>query len=240
AGHLALMGVAVLAVLLAPETVPRRRARIEVRIGVPRDQLRGFATFLGPAGFLMSFLDAALLAIVPLYIVQTLEVHNVAVAGLVGFLILGMGGFTPLVLSRVEPRRAMIVGVVVSSLCSLMIVASSAVDTVVPVVAAAAVIGFTNGLILQGGTAICGITVPLRDRGKLISAFYMCCYAGTVPTVGLGYLATGVGLTAALAVWSATALVLAAFVLGVGGRMFRRVVPYVEPPARPAPEGAAA
>jgi hypothetical protein len=38
-----------------------------------------------------------------------------------------------------------------------------------------------------------------------------------------------VGLTTALAVWAAVGLVLAAFVLLVGGRVFRRVVPYVEP-----------
>lgn len=233
-GHLALMAIAVTAVLLARETVPRRRARIEIRIGVPPGQMRGFATFLGPAGFLMSFLDAALLAIVPLYIFQTLGVHNVAIAGLVGFLILGMGAFTPLLLGRVEPRRAMMAGVCISSVSSLLVLAAAAADTVVLVVIAAAVIGFTNGLILQGGTAICGITVPLQDRGKLISAFYMCCYSGTIPIVGLGYLANWIGLTAALAVWCGVALALATFVMVVGSRAFRRVIPYIEPsPAAP-------
>jgi MFS family permease len=228
-GHLALMVVAVAAVLIAPETVPRRRARIETRIGIPAGQGLGFATFLGPAGFLMSYLDAALLALVPLYIAETLHVKNVIVPGLVGFLILGMGGFTPLVLGRVEPRRAMMAGVSISSVASLLVVGAAAADTVALVVVAAAVIGFTNGLILQGGTAICGITVPLHDRGKLISAFYMCCYSGTIPIVGMGYLSHAVGLTTALAVWAAVGLVLAAFVLLVGGRVFRRVVPYVEP-----------
>jgi MFS family permease len=233
-GHLALMALAFAAILLAPETVPRRRVRVEVRIGVPEGQARGFATFLGPAGFLMSFLDAALLSVVPLYIVQTLEVRNVAIVGLVGFLILGMGGFTPLVLGRLEPRRAVIAGICVSAVASLLVVAAAAADTVALVVLAAALIGFTNGLILQGGTAICGITVPLQDRGKLVSAFYMCCYAGTTPIVGLGYLAGAIGLTGALAIWSGVALALGAFVVGVGGRVFRRVVPYVEPPPAPA------
>jgi predicted MFS family arabinose efflux permease len=216
-GHLALMVVAIGAVLIAPETVPRRRARLEVKIGIPEGQGKGFATFLGPAGFLLSYLDAALLALVPLYIARTLEVDSVIVPGLVGFLILGMGGLTPLVLGRVEPRRGMMIGVAISSVSSIL------------VLAAAAVIGFTNGLILQGGTAICGITVPLHDRGKLISAFYMCCYSGTIPIVGIGYLSHSVGLTAALSVWAGFGLVLAAFVLFVGGRVFRRVTPYVEP-----------
>ena len=228
-GHLILMVVAIGAVLMAPETVARRRARLETRIGIPAGQGMGFATFLGPAGFLLSYLDAALLALVPLYIARTLDVDSVIVPGLVGFLILGMGGLTPLVLGRVEPRRGMMIGVSVSSVASLLVVGAAAADTVAPVIVAAGVIGFSNGLILQGGTAICGITVPLHDRGKLISAFYMCCYSGTLPIVGMGYLSYAVGLTAALAVWAAFGLLLAAFILLVGGRVFRRVTPYVEP-----------
>ena len=59
----------------------------------------------------------------------------------------------------------------------------------------AALLGVVNGMILQGGTVICGTIVPLEERGKLMSALYMCAYAGTVPTVGLGYLSQAIGLT---------------------------------------------
>jgi MFS family permease len=235
-GHAALMAVAVLAVLLTPETVARRPARLRMGVGVPPGQLAAFATFLAPAAFLMSFLDATLLSVAPLYMANTLGVDNVAVIGLVGFLVLGLGGFTPLIARRVPPRRAVIVGVGAASLSSLLVVGASAVDTAALVVVAAGVIGLINGLILQGGTAICGVSVPITERGKLISALYMCAYAGTVPTVALGYLSQAIGLTASLAAFSAAALVLAAFILLVGARIFREVVPYVEPlPPSPVP-----
>lgn len=227
--HLALMVVAVAAVVITPEVIRRRPARIEIRVGVPRDQRAGFATFLAPAAFLMSFLDATLLSVVPLYIVRTLGVDNLAVVGLVGFLILAMGGFAPFVVGWLNPRRAVIVGVAASSLASLLVVAAAGVGTVALVVLAAAVIGCTNGLILQGATAICGVSVPIQERGKLISALYMCCYAGTLPTVGLGYLAGAIGLTATLAVFSGAAIAMAGFVIVVGARRYRRVIPYVEP-----------
>jgi len=96
------------------------------------------------------------------------------------------------------------------------------------VLAAAAIIGLLNGLTLQGATAICGVSAPLRERGKLISALYMCAYAGTIPTIALGYLAQDIGLTKAVGVFSAGAMILAAFVILVGGRVFRQVVPYQE------------
>jgi MFS family permease len=234
-GHVLLMGLAIAALLVTPETVRRRPARIQVRVGVPPGQFAAFATFLAPAVFLMSFLDATLLAVAPLYMANTLGVENVAVIGLVGFLVLGLGGFTPLLARNVPPRAAVIAGVAAASLASLLVVGAAAVGTAALVVLAAGVIGLINGLILQGGTAICGISVPISERGKLISALYMCAYSGTVPTVGLGYLSQAIGLTASLAVFSGAAVAIAAFVLAVGSRIFRHVIPYVEPvPSRPA------
>jgi MFS family permease len=226
-----LMAVAVLALVLTPETIRRRpMGRIRMSVGVPAGQLLAFATFLAPAAFLMSFLDATLLSVVPLYMAETLEVDNIALIGLVGFLILGAGGITPLFAGRIPPRASVMIGVAAASSASLLVVGAAAFDTVALVIVAAGVIGLLNGLILQGGAAICGVSVPVSERGKLMSALYMCAYSGTIPTVGLGYLSGAIGLTPALLVSSLGALGLAAFILTVGRRSFRRVVPYVEPP----------
>ncbi len=230
--HAVLMMVAIVAIIITPETLPlgvrTGPRRIRIRIGVPAGQLKAFATFLAPAFFLMSFLDATLLAVVPLYMVDTLGVTNLALIGLVGFLILGTGGLTPLLFRAIDPRRAVIIGVIGSSSASLLVVAAAFAGTAAFVIAAAAIIGFINGLILQGGTTICSVSVPLAERGKLISALYTCAYSGTLPTVGLGYLSEAVGLTRSLAVFSAVAIALALFVVVVGARTFREVVPHRE------------
>jgi MFS family permease len=230
-GHALLMLLGIAAIVLAPETLARREAkgRISLRVGVPAGQFRGFVTFIAPAGFLMSFLDATFLSLTPLYMVDTLGERNLALVGLVGFLILGAGGFTPLVFRAIEPRRAMMIGVTASTLASLLVVGAAGAGTVVLVIVAAAVVGFTNGLILQGATTICSCVVPMHERGKLVSALYTCCYAGTVPSVGLGYLSRAIGLTATMAVFSGVAGLLATFVMTVGRRNFREVIVYREP-----------
>jgi MFS family permease len=232
--HALLMLVALGAVLAAPETIRRRPLKIEINVGVPAGQFRAFATFLAPAAFLMSFLDATLLSVVPLYMANTLGVDNLALIGLVGFLILGMGGFTPFIFRGIDPRRAVMIGVATSSLASLAIVSAASLGSVALVIGAAAVIGLLNGLILQGGTTIGAISVPIEERGKLLSALYMCAYSGTIPVVALGYLADRVGLTVALGVFSLVALALATFILTVGRQNFRAVVPYREPVPEPA------
>ncbi len=226
-GHALLMIVGIGAILLAPETLKRRKGvKLALRVGVPEGQFRGFATFLAPAAFLMSFLDATLLSLTPLYMSDTLHVRNIALFGLVGFLVLAAGGITPLAFRGLDPRRAVMMGVCASTVFSLLVVAASAFNTAVLVIVAAGIIGFTNGLILQGATAICGIVVPIEERGKLVSALYMCAYSGTVPSVALGYLSRGVGLTTTMAVFSAVAAVIATFVMTIGRRNLPHVVPY--------------
>ncbi len=190
--------------------------------------MAGFATFLAPAAFTLGFLDATLLSVVPLYMVSVLGVTNLAIVGLVGFLELGLGGVTPLFARGVTPRPAVMWGVGGGAAASLLVVSASQVNSVALVLVAAAVIGLLNGLTLQGATAICGVSVPILERGKLLSALYMCAYAGTIPTIGLGYLSQAIGITAALGIFSAASLVLAAVVIVLGGRVYPEVVPYRE------------
>jgi MFS family permease len=131
-----------------------------------------------------------------------------------------------------------------SAALSFLIVASSQVDAVGLVVFAAGAIGFINGFILYGGTVIAGTIVPIEERGKLMSLLYTFAYAGTVPTVALGYLGDAIGLSGSLLIFSIAASAIALFVLLVGRRLFREVVPYVEEvvvtPAPPSGEAAPA
>jgi MFS family permease len=235
-GHALLMLIAFAAFFVTPETIPRKPrdpssgGRWKIQVGVPAGQMAGFATFLAPGAFVLGFLDATLLSVVPLYMVAVLGVHNLALIGLVGFLELGLGGVTPLLARQVPPRVAVMWGVGGGALASLLVVSAAQLHSVALVIIAAAVIGLLNGLTLQGATAICGVSVPIAERGKLLSALYMCAYAGTIPTIALGYLAEAIGITTALAIFSAVAIALAAVVILVGGRVYREVIPYIEIP----------
>ena len=231
--HLVLLAVGIGCVILASETVPRRRYKFEIRVGVPKGQMRGFAGFMAPAAFTMSFMEGTVLSIVPLYLYETLGERNVAIAGLCGFLVLGLGGMTPLVTRNVPPRLAVMIGLGVSAVVTWLIAIAAVGGSALLVVVAAGIIGFVNGMILQGATVICGTVVPLQERGKLLSSLYMCAYAGTVPAVGLGYLSLSIGLTATLVVFSIASCVLAAWVIIFGRRLFPRVIPYEEHVAIP-------
>ncbi len=226
--HLLLLAVGLGCVIIARETVPRRPFKIEVRAGVPPGQMRGFAGFLAPAAFTMSFMEGTVLSVVPLYLFKTLGERNVAIAGLCGFLVLGVGGMTPLITRNIRPRNAVMIGLGASAAVTWLIAAAAVGSSALLVVVAAGIMGFLNGMILQGATVICSTVVPLEERGKLLSSLYMCAYAGTVPAVGLGYLSLAIGLTHTLVVFSILACLLALWVIVFGRTMFPRVIPYEE------------
>ncbi len=231
-GHIVFMLIGMVAIATAAETLMRSPSpgRFRIRIGVPEGQSLGFLTFVAPAIFLMSFIEGTFLSVVPIFVFESLDVRNLAVIGLIGFLTLALGGLAPFLVRGLDPRRSLIIGVTTSSLLSFLIAASSQMDSVGLVLAAATIIGLTNGFILFGGTVICGTIVPIEERGKLMSLLYMCAYAGTTPTVALGYLADAIGLTATLTIFSCVAVAIAGFVLVVGRRNFREVIPHEHPP----------
>jgi MFS family permease len=229
--HIALMVVGMVAIWTASETLMRHPSPgpFRIRIGVPKGQGLGFLTFVAPAAFMMSFVEGTVLSVVPIFVYDTLGETNLAIVGLIGFLVLAVGATAPFVARNLDPRRAVILGVGCSAVLSFLIVASSGLDSVGLVVFAAGAIGFINGFILYGATVIAGTIVPIEERGKLMSLVYTFAYAGTIPTVALGYLADDIGLTGSLLVFSLAATALALFILFVGRRLFREVVPYVEP-----------
>ena len=230
-GHIVLMLVGIVAVSAAAETLLRspNPGPFRIRIGVPRGQKPGFLTFVAPAIFLMSYLEGTVLSLVPIYMVKELGVTNIAIVGAVGFLVLGLGGVSPFVARRFDPRTAIMIGVSLSTVFSLLIIATSRVESAGLIVVAATLIGATNGFILYGGTVICGTIVPIRERGKLMSLLYVFAYSGTVPVVALGFLSDSIGLTTALAIFTAVGAILATFVLTVGRRLFPEVIPHREP-----------
>lgn len=230
-GHIALMVIGIVAVASASETLRRRQnpGPFRVRLGVPHGQTKGFLTFVAPATFTMSYFEGTLLSLVPIYMVADLGVQNLAVVGSVGFLVLGLGGLSPFIARRFDPRTAIMIGLSFTTVEALLIILTVQVESALLIVIAAAAIGITNGFILYGGTVICGTIVPIEERGKLMSLLYMCAYSGTIPVVGLGFLANAIGLTGSLVTFWAVGLALALFVLTVGRRLFPAVIPYREP-----------
>jgi MFS family permease len=221
--HLVLLVSALAAILSLPETLAERRpVQVKVKLGVPAQHRSAFLAFVALSGALLTMLDGATLSIVPLFIADTLT-SNLAVIGLVGFLVLAVGGVSSLLARRLEPRRSVVIGSIAAAAGSFLFAAAAVTETVGPVVAAAVVVGAANGLILRGGNEMCAILAPPADRGKVMSTYYLACYLGmSLPVLGLAYLSEPLGLGPALLGLACVAAIMAAVILTVGRQALDR------------------
>jgi len=207
--HLVALAVAAAIVALLPETVPPDQPHrpMTLRLGVPAAEREVFWRVLVPSGMLFSLFDAAALSLVPVFVVRKLEIHNYALVGAAGFLVLVTGALSQVALPRLDPRRAISWGLAVAAVASLGIAAGSPTDSVPLLLGSVALTGAACGLVFKGGIDLITLIAPPTDRGKLISSYYVACYAGgfSVPLVLLGALSDLLGLTQALLILSAAA-----------------------------------
>jgi MFS family permease len=233
--HLVALAAAAVIVATLPETVTvRSRRPLSLRIEVPAAERAVFWRVLVPSGALFSLFDGVALALVPVFLVRTLEVSNYAVVGAAGFLVLVSGAISQVLLPNLPPDRAIGWGLAAASASSVGVVLSSPARSTPLALVAVSLTGAAAGLVFKGGLDLCTQIAPVADRGKLLSSYYVACYLGgfSVPLLLVGALSDLVGLTAALACLSVTAAAGAAWTWAVGLRSLHGLPP-PDPAAAP-------
>lgn len=226
--HLFALAAAAVIVLTLPETVRvRSRRPLSLRLEVPAAERAVFWRVLVPSGALFSLFDGVALSLIPVFLVRTLEIHNYALVGAAGFLVLVSGAVSQLLLPRLAPDRAIGWGLAAASAASVGVVLSSPVRSAPLALVSVAFTGAAAGLVFKGGLDLCTQIAPVQDRGKLLSSYYVACYLGgfSVPLLLVGVLSDLIGLTAALACLSAAAAAGAAWTWAVGLRSLHGLHP---------------
>jgi predicted MFS family arabinose efflux permease len=233
--HLGALAVAAGLVASLPETVTTRRRRpLSLRLEVPAAERAVFWRVLVVSGALFSLFDGVALSLIPVFLVRTLHVHNYALVGAAGFLVLVSGAVSQVLLPRLAPARAIGGGLMAASLASVGVVVAAPLESAALALASVAATGAAAGLVFKGGIDLCSRIAPVADRGKLLSSYYVACYLGgfSVPLLVVGALSDLIGLTAALAILSGAAAAGALWTWAVGLRCLDGLLP-----AAPGPPG---
>ncbi|MEV7290516.1 MFS transporter [Streptomyces microflavus] len=224
--HLALIAAAAALTWLLPETVTSsgRRPRLRPQgLAVP-PQVRGVFAPSALAAFAGFSLLGLFTAVAPAFMAETLDVHNLALAGLVVFSVFLASTAGQALMGRVGERRALPGGCFVL-VAGLVLVAASLLLASLPLLVAGALCGgLGQGLAFRGAVTAISAAAPPEHRAATVSAFFVIAYLGiSLPVVGVGALTLGIGLRNAGLTFAGCVLVLA---LGVGLYLARR------PPAR--------
>ncbi|MEU3831519.1 MFS transporter [Streptomyces microflavus] len=224
--HLALIAVAAVLAWLLPETVTSSGRRLRLRpqgLAVP-PQVRGVFAPSALAAFAGFSLLGLFTAVAPAFVAETLDVHNLALAGLVVFSVFLASTAGQALMGRVGERRALPGGCFVL-VAGLVLVAASLLLASLPLLVAGALCGgLGQGLAFCGAVTAISAAAPPEHRAATVSAFFVVAYLGiSLPVVGVGALTLGIGLRNAGLTFAGCVLALA---LGVGLHLVRR------PPAR--------
>jgi MFS family permease len=216
---LALLVPAAIGIWAMPEPIartshPRLRPQAPT---VPREMRSTFtqAAIAGFAGFAVLGL---LTAVAPDFLGQTLGVTSRAVVGLVVFAVFAASTAGQVVLEFIPERAAIPAGAGALIVGMGSFALGLAASSLALLVLGGMIAGFGQGLSFRAGLAAVNERAPAAQRGAVASSFFVVMYVAiSLPVIGEGLLAQGVGLRAAgltfagvVAALSATVLILLA------------------------------
>ncbi len=212
---LVVVAVATGCVLALPETVgraehPRLRPQ---RISVPAEVRPVFvrAAIAGFAGFAVLGLFTA---VSPAFLGKVLDHRSPALVGLVVVLVFLASIAGQVYSLRLSTTRGLTAGCL-ALIAGMAVLATSLLLASLPVlVLGALVAGAGQGLAFRAGLGSVGEASPAKSRGAISSAYFVVLYLGiSVPVVGVGLLATWLGLVPAGVVFAVLVGLLAGAVL---------------------------
>jgi MFS family permease len=214
--YLACLAVATVAMLLVPETVVERHAPAfhVQRPSVPAEIRPPFLS-AAAAAFAVFALVGLFIALVPSFLGKELGQRNLAVAGLVVFVLFIVATLTQLLFHGITSRQALLGGFPWLALGLGLLVLGLRLGQLAVFVAGTVSAGAGVGLVMMGALATVNRIAPPEHRGEIVSAFFVVCYVGlAVPALGVGIASQHVGFFSATLVCS----VLLALVLGGAAR----------------------
>ncbi|WP_042434390.1 MFS transporter [Streptacidiphilus anmyonensis] len=219
--HLVLLAVAGLTLRSLPETVPEPRPWSAARVRLPALSASVRAVFVPSAlaGFAGFALLGVFTSVTPAFLTQYLGVRNLAVVGLVALVVFSGSTVGQLLAGRVSAVRALPAGCGLLVVGLMLLAGALAWQSFALIVLSAVVGGAGQGFALRGAVSRLAAMAPAAERGQVISAFFLAAYAGiSLPVVGIGLMATTVGLQDAGLYFAAAMAVLAA---AAGGYLLR-------------------
>ena len=210
--NLGLLAPAIVGVLLAPESVRRRRFRLRLQhLSVP-EEVKAVFVRGATAGFGSFAVAGVFSAVAPAFLAEVLGRTSHTLAGLVVFVIFGGSIVGQLAVPQLSDRRALVAGCALLVAGTGLLALALAIESLATLLASSVVLGLGQGLVIGAGLAAINQRAPVEQRGETASSFFVVMYVGlSVPVIGTGIAASSLGLRTAGIAFSAAvaALVLA-------------------------------
>jgi predicted MFS family arabinose efflux permease len=223
--HIVLMGLAVVAVLIAPETSDRAGRIGFQRLSIPAEARAVFLT-AATAAFAGFAVMGLFTSVAPAFVANVAGIGNHAVGGAVAASIFAASALAQLLGRRITPARAVAAGCAILVVGMVILSVALRLSSLAGILVAALVAGTGQGISFSRGLAAVVEQVPADRRAEVSSTYFVVAYVAiSLPVVGAGLAAHAWGLRTAGEVFGAAVGVLAALCLAAILVQERRATP---------------
>jgi len=194
--HIVLAALAVVAILLVPETSSRTGSIGMQRLAVPA-QIRPVFVTAATAAFAGFAVMGLFTAVAPSFVSNVIGIGNHAVAGAIASSIFAASAVAQLIGRNITPAKAVAVGCAILAVGMVILAAALQYSSLTGLILAALVAGTGQGISFSRGLAAVAEGTPTERRAEVSSTYFVVGYVAiSLPVVSVGFAAQQWGLQA--------------------------------------------
>jgi MFS family permease len=188
--------------------------KAKISLGIPDNIRSHFFSFIGLPAFTFFMLGGIVLALIPSFVKNVIHSSNLSLAGLLMLMLLGVGGLMQFFPWVQNPVTRMRIGIIFLAVGPWIIVFSGQKESIFLLWVGMLIQGIGAGWTFQAALRFAGQLPKPEERPRVISAFYLCAYAGfIIPPIGVGVLTQFFSLNFSLVVLNSVAALIVIYVL---------------------------
>ncbi|RAP78391.1 MFS transporter [Paenibacillus montanisoli] len=204
------------------DAAAQKPAKTKLSLGIPADIRSHFWSIIGLPIFTVFTLGGIVFSLIPSFVKNVIHTSNLSVSGLLILVLLGGGALMQFFPWPRDPVVRMRMGILCLAVGSWVIVLSGQYASLVMLWAGIFVQAIGAGWTFQVSLRFASQLPKPDERPRVISAFYLCAYAGfIVPPVGVGVLTQFFNLNMSLILLNLFAVLLVIYVLVYSVRFHR-------------------
>ncbi|MEC0271199.1 MFS transporter [Paenibacillus anseongense] len=204
----------VLLELLPKAEDSEKPAKTKISLGIPNNIRSHFYSIIGLPAFIFFMLGGIVLSLIPSFVKSVIHTSNLSIAGLLMLMLLGVGGLMQFFPWLQNPVTRMRIGIVFLAVGPWITVFSGQKENLFLLGTGMLIQGIGAGWSFQAALRFAGQLPKPEERPRVISAFYLCAYAGfIIPPIGVGVLTQFFSLNFSLVVLNSLAALLVVYVL---------------------------
>ncbi|MBG9451353.1 MFS transporter [Cytobacillus firmus] len=207
--------------LIVLESIPKdavsseqKREKTKISLGVPDNIRSPFISIAGLPIFTVFTIQGIAFALIPNFVKNVIHTSNLAVSGLIIFVLLSGAALAQFIPWPSHPITRMRFGILLLAIGSWVIVSSGLTSSLQLLWTGIFIQSIGGGWTFQIALRLSGQLPEPKERPRVISVFYLCAYSGfIVPVIGVGALTQFFSLNHSLIVLNLFAAFIVIYVL---------------------------